>query len=82
MSKKHHNTGRLVLTRKVGQSVQIGPDILVTMTPHGLAIEAPRDRKILRSELAELDAPPKAAAAATAEPEPCAARRHTGACTR
>jgi carbon storage regulator len=52
--------GMLVLSRKVGQSVQIGPDITVTITrlnngQVGVGIMAPRDISVLRTEL--LDKP-------------------------
>ncbi len=49
----------LVLQRKKGQSLLLGEDIkisVVEITPEGvkLAIEAPKEIKILREELAEL----------------------------
>lgn len=48
--------GRLVLGRKPGQSIKVGNDVLVTITScrGGLvrvAIEAPINVKVLRSEL-------------------------------
>lgn len=50
--------GRLTVTRKTGQSIQIGDDITVTvhMEPSRkgtmrVSIEAPRDVKVLRTEL-------------------------------
>lgn len=48
--------GRLVLGRKPGQSIKVGNDVLVTITSSrgGLvrvAIEAPTNIKVLRSEL-------------------------------
>lgn len=50
----------LVLSRKVGQSVQIGPDITVTITrlasgQVGIGIVAPKQISVLRTEL--LDKP-------------------------
>ena len=49
----------LVLTRNVGESIHIGPDIMITVsevrrggTQVKLAIEAPREVKIFRTELA------------------------------
>ena len=48
----------LVLRRKKEEAIRIGPDITVTITNIGqdyvnLAIDAPREVNILRSELAE-----------------------------
>ena len=48
----------LVLSRKIGQSIVIGKDVVVTVCEmHGgrmrLAIEAPRDVLVLRKELVE-----------------------------
>lgn len=48
----------LVLTRKLGESIVIGEDIVVRVSAvQGsrvkLAIEAPRSRRILRGEIAE-----------------------------
>jgi carbon storage regulator CsrA len=48
----------LVLSRKPGQSVVIGEDIRITVVSREgsrvtLAIEAPRDQRILRGELSE-----------------------------
>ncbi|WP_075881477.1 carbon storage regulator [Vreelandella massiliensis] len=48
--------GRLVITRKHQESVQIGDDVTVTVIKHHngdvrLSIEAPRTTKILRTEL-------------------------------
>lgn len=48
----------LVLTRTAGESVQIGDDIIVTIleNKHGksrVGITAPRDVKIMRTELLE-----------------------------
>ena len=52
----------LVLSRKIGESILIGEDVVVTVREtHGgrirLAIEAPRDVLVLRSELV-VDQPP------------------------
>lgn len=49
----------LVLSRSVGETIQIGPDIYVTVvkiTPHSirLGIEAPQHASIIRGELAPL----------------------------
>ena len=46
----------LVLSRKPGESIQIGPDVIVTVVQMGggsvrLAFEAPREVPIRRSEL-------------------------------
>ena len=51
-------TRGLVLTRKIGESVDIGEDVRVTVIKGTgsrlqLQFEAPRDVKILRSELRE-----------------------------
>ena len=48
----------LVLTRRVDESIQIGPDITITVVRIGpgsvrIGIEANRDVKILRAELVE-----------------------------
>jgi carbon storage regulator len=48
----------LILTRKVGEKVRIGPDIVLTVLEVEsyrvrLGIEAPRDVKVLRAELPE-----------------------------
>mgnify|MGYP002623394790 CR=1 FL=1 len=48
----------LVLTRKVGERIQIGDDITVVVTKSSgnrvtLGIEAPKDVRIVRGELAE-----------------------------
>ncbi len=53
----------LVLTRKIGEKLQIGGDITVTLVDlkNGrakLTIEAPRERRILRGELLPRDAAP------------------------
>lgn len=50
----------LVFKRKVGQSVEIGPEITVVVTAAGpnwakLGIEAPRSVPLLRSELGSID---------------------------
>ncbi len=54
--------GKLVLTRRAGESIHIGPDITVTLvnmrgSQAKLAIEAPLDVAIVRHEIAHL--PPK-----------------------
>jgi carbon storage regulator len=54
----------LVLSRKIGESIVIGKDIVVTVCEmHGgrmrLAIEAPRDVLVLRKELVEGRPSPK-----------------------
>ena len=46
----------LVLTRKRGESIRIGDDIVITLSGingsrAGIAIDAPRDIPIIRSEL-------------------------------
>lgn len=58
----------LVLQRRKGESLQLGNDIKITIVETGtdtvkLAIDAPRDIKILRSELLEAIAENKKAAA-------------------
>lgn len=58
----------LVLTRKVNQRIQIGPDVTITIVRIGPAcvrvgIEAPPHTEILRGEL--LEAEPLAALAGT-----------------
>ena len=50
----------LVLSRKTGERVQIGEDIVVTIVRVGpnsvrLGIEAPRDMSVLRDELQSLN---------------------------
>ena len=50
--------GRLIITRKVGQGCQIGNGVEVRITAVKgsvvrLVIEAPKDVKVLRTELAE-----------------------------
>lgn len=50
----------LVLSRKTGERVQIGDDIVVTIVRVGpnsvrLGIEAPRDMSVLRDELQSLN---------------------------
>lgn len=50
----------LVLTRKLGEAVKVGDDIVVTVSQIKgkkirLAIQAPEDLKILRAELDEED---------------------------
>lgn len=57
----------LSLTRKPGESIQIGPDIRITVvaTRHGdvkLAIEAPKSVLITRTELLETERANRAAA--------------------
>jgi carbon storage regulator len=52
----------LIITRKPGESLQIGDNITITVTKIsrgqvGLAIDAPRDIKVLREEL--IGTPPK-----------------------
>jgi carbon storage regulator len=52
----------LILTRRPGESIRIGDNITVTVTKIGrgqvgLAIDAPRETKILREEL--VGTPPK-----------------------
>lgn len=54
----------LVLTRKLGERVQIGPDIsLVVVAVHGTAVrlgfEAPVDVPVLREELLRSPSPPQ-----------------------
>jgi len=51
----------LVISRKLWERVQIGPNVFVTVTRIGpetvrLGIEAPEDVHIVRCELIELDA--------------------------
>jgi carbon storage regulator len=55
----------LVLSRKVGQDIQIGPDIVVTVVEvkgrmARIGIRAPRAVRVLRSELIGCPAPPSA----------------------
>lgn len=57
----------LVIHRKKGESIQIGPDIdiLVTEIDRGqvkLAIRAPRDVRVMRTELLAAPSVPKEAA--------------------
>ena len=52
----------LVLTRKEGEQIRIGDDIVVTVVRTGgdkirLGIEAPSDKVILRSELKSVELP-------------------------
>ncbi len=54
----------LVLSRKVGQKIVINGEITITVTAIGkkkirLGVEAPREVKILRTELREKDSPEK-----------------------
>jgi carbon storage regulator len=63
----------LVLTRKVGERIQIGDDIVITVvringTAIRLGVEAPAGVAIVRQELAE-----RAAGQANAATEPAAA---------
>ncbi len=49
----------LVLSRKVGERIQIGDDVVVTVVEVlgnrvRLGIEAPRTKKVLRSEIADV----------------------------
>ena len=53
----------LVLSRKLGEKIRIGEDIVVTVVDIDrgkirLGIEAPQDVPILRQELLPLDSPP------------------------
>jgi carbon storage regulator len=53
----------LVLTRKLGEKLRIGDDIIITLVDvtsgrAKLTIEAPRSRRILRGELLLRDAAP------------------------
>lgn len=52
-----HTAGRLVITRKVGQSFWVGDSFVTVVSLRGkqarVAIEAPRDVKVVRSELKE-----------------------------
>ena len=48
----------LVLSRKVGEAIQVGEDIRITLVRIGpntvrIGIEAPRDVNVVRSELVE-----------------------------
>lgn len=57
--------GMLVLGRKVGQSIRIGPDITITITrligdQVGVGISAPKTLSIMRSELPNPPAKEKA----------------------
>lgn len=57
--------GMLVLSRKVGQSIRIGPDITITITrlsggQVGVGIAAPKTLSVMRSELPEPPAKEKA----------------------
>jgi carbon storage regulator CsrA len=68
----------LVLTRKVNQQIQIGDNIVITILHvRGQAvrvgIEAPRQVRVVRSEIADLpaDAMSEASMAQPASPEPC-----------
>ena len=59
----------LVLTRKLGEQIRIGPDITVTLVAiQGnrirIGIDAPQDVEVLRGELAEFRTQPPA------KPEP------------
>ena len=52
----------MIITRRPGESLRIGDDVTVTVTKIGrgqvgLAIDAPRETKILREEL--IGTPPK-----------------------
>ena len=63
----------LVLTRKVGERIQIGDDIVITVvringTSSRLGVEAPAGMVIVRQELAD-----RAAGQANAETEPAEA---------
>ena len=58
----------LVLSRKIGERICIGPDITVTLVRIGpnsvrLGIEAPRDVNVVREELCRTSAEVHAAAA-------------------
>lgn len=64
----------LILQRKKGQELKIGDNISITVLDMGndwvkLAIEAPRDVSILRSELIEAASANKEAAAVSLSPE-------------
>lgn len=48
----------MILTRRLNESIQIGPDITVTICHVGeqrvkIGVAAPRDVKVLRKEIAE-----------------------------
>lgn len=65
----------LSLTRKTGESIQIGPDIRITVvaTRHGdvkLAIDAPKAVLITRTELLETERANRAAAASGLPADP------------
>ena len=54
---------KLVLTRKIGQKIQVGDDTTITVVEVNrgyvrLAIEAPRDVSIYRTELLPVPTPP------------------------
>jgi len=64
----------LVLSRRVGERIQIGPDIVVTvarLTGNSvrIAVEAPKSVKIVRSELAAGDAAHAAKFAPVSKPQ-------------
>lgn len=64
----------LILQRKKGQELKIGDNICITVLDMGndwvkLAIDAPRDVSILRSELIEAASANKEAAAVSLSPE-------------
>jgi carbon storage regulator len=54
----------LVLTRRIGEKIQIGPDIPITVVDIDrgkirIGVEAPRDAPIYRTELLPLEGPEK-----------------------
>jgi len=56
----------LVITRRPGEAVHIGPDVVVTVlrvkgNHIHIGIAAPKETKILREELLDRPAPPEAA---------------------
>lgn len=55
---RREDQGRLTLTRKVGESIQVGDDVVVELASVAdgkarIAITAPRSVTVLRSELME-----------------------------
>lgn len=57
----------LILTRRVGETIKIGPDIEVTVVKTdgsqiSIGIRAPRDVLVLRAELGPLTASPRTTA--------------------
>lgn len=53
----------LVLSRKSGERIRIGNDVVLTLLKIGpgrvqIGFEAPREVRIIRDELHEIDAPP------------------------